>query len=161
MENREEIKVSDLINFRESDTKSITDSLKVLQDISLEYRNVDDTHSLEDIKKRLNAELQYFATLYSKVKVYKGSNHTYLEDVLKTIKGETISHLLNENVRITAAEQLYYNQPYYKNRLEVILKLKGFFIKVEELYNIYNGTLQCVIQSISVASKEMQNSKMS
>lgn len=156
----ENLKTSDIINFKESDFKKITDSLKILEEISKEYRRTDDVHGLEDIKKRLNAELQFFASLYAKVKVYKGTNHTYMEDVLKGIKSETINRLLDSNVKVTAAEQLYYTQPYYKNRLEVLLKIKGFFIKVEELFNIYNGTLQCVIQSISVASKEMQNSKM-
>jgi hypothetical protein len=157
----ENLKTSDIIDFKESDFKKITDSLKILEEISKEYRRTDDVHGLEDIKKRLNAELQFFASLYAKVKVYKGTNHTYMEDVLKGIKSETINRLLDSNVKVTAAEQLYYTQPYYKNRLEVLLKIKGFFIKVEELFNIYNGTLQCVIQSISVASKEMQNSKMS
>ena len=156
----ENLKTSDIINFKESDFKKITDSLKILEEISKEYRRTDDVHGLEDIKKRLNAELQFFASLYAKVKVYKGTNHTYMEDVLKGIKSETINRLLDSNVKVTAAEQLYYTQSYYKNRLEVLLKIKGFFIKVEELFNIYNGTLQCVIQSISVASKEMQNSKM-
>ena len=156
----ENLKTSDIIDFKESDFKKITDSLKILEEISKEYRRTDDVHGLEDIKKRLNAELQFFASLYAKVKVYKGTNHTYMEDVLKGIKSETINRLLDSNVKVTAAEQLYYTQPYYKNRLEVLLKIKGFFIKVEELFNIYNGTLQCVIQSISVASKEMQNSKM-
>lgn len=157
----EVIKVTDLIDFKEKYFQEITDCLNNMEKISKEYRKTDDTYGLELIKKNLNAELQYLATLYSRVKVYKSSNHTYMEDVVRAVKSETIKRLMDEGVKITAAEQMYASQPFYQDRLQVILKVKQFFIKVEELYDRYNATLQCIIQSISVASKEMQNSKSS
>lgn len=158
----ENIKLTDFIDFRETTFKKITDSLARMDSISKRYIKTDDIHELEKVKKELNAELQYLATLYSQTKVYKSSNHTYLEDAIRTLKSKTISKVMDEaGLKITAAENLYAAQPYYTERLAVLLKAKQFFIKVEELYDRYNFTLQCVIQSISIASKEMQNSKMS
>lgn len=154
------VPTTDLVPLKEKFFNDLTSVIKRMDDISREYVHLDTTHELEDLKKRFNAELQYMATLYAKTKVYKSSNHTYMEDVIRRVKSETIKLLMDDGVKITAAELFYSSQPYFTDRMATILKLKSFFIKVEEMYDRYNNTLQCIIQSISVASKEMQNSKM-
>ena len=155
---KKKITTQDIISLKERDIKNILDVIQKLNSLSKEYFNTEDLHSLESIKRRFNAELQYFAPLYGKVKAYKGSSHIYLEEQVSKIKSDTIALIMQEGVKITAAENIYRTQPYYIERMEVVLKIKQFFEKVENLYKLYNGTLQSIIQSISVAGKEFLNS---
>jgi hypothetical protein len=153
------ITTQDIIPLKQKDMDDILGVISRLSDLSKEYFRTDDLMGLESIKRRFNAELQYFAPLYGKIKAYKGPNHTYLEEQVHKIKSDTISLIMLEGVKATPAEGIYRTQPYYIERMEVVLKIKQFFEKVENLYKQYDSTLQSIIQSISVAGKEYNNSK--
>lgn len=158
--NSNKITVNDIIPLKESFFAEVKTQISVLNDIVQEYNNSESLHYLEDIKKRFNSELQYFTTLYSKTKTYKGSNHTYLEGELKEIRSVALHLIMSEQgVNITTAERLLPAFPYYKERKDLITKIVSFFIKVEELYKRYEVTLQAIIQSVSIAGKDFANSQ--
>lgn len=154
------LKVTDVVSIRETTINKLNDVIKILSDLTTEYAKTDSLHELERIKKEYNAHLQYMATLYAKVKAFKGPNHTYLEREIKQIKAETLSLVMQEGVKVTQAENIVYSQPYYKDRMAIIHKLIECFIKVEALYDRFNTTLQCIVQSVSLGSKELTNSKI-
>lgn len=155
----EELKVSDVIpSIKEKLIIDVNTSLKKMNDINNRYINTDSLFDLEIIKKELNSELIYFATLFSKTKSFKGSNHTYFEREIKEIKALAITKIMAEdNLKVSTAEAVVYNSNYYNKRIEIIKKLIPIFIKVEEMYERYNSLLTCIIQSISVQSKDFSN----
>lgn len=155
------LKVSDLVNFTKKDFDEIRGSLKRLDEITKEYysmHSLTDLYGLEDIKRRLNAELQFFTSLYSCVRKFKGDSHSYLAEQRKTFKAEAMSLLIEGGYTQTAAEKLAYGTNYYKRRVELMQDLTEFFIKVEAMHDHYTTTLQAVIQSVSIAGKEKGNS---
>lgn len=154
------VTVTDIINLRESFVLDVNNQMSKIDDIIQEYNNADSLAYLEDIKKRLNAELQYFATMYAKIKAYKGTNHVYLENEMRELKSAATALIMDKkNVNVTTAERILHSYPYYKERKDVITKVMSFMIKVEEMYKRYEYTLQCVIQSISIAGKDFSNNQ--
>jgi len=164
------LKVQNIIsNLTESQIDNITASIKRSEDIVRRYTQINDTsdlESLESLKKELNGELMYLTNLYGVVKKFKGSNHTYFEDVLKRVKAETLDIMTNsidpatgKKYSFTSAEHKLYQNPYYVERLELIMKLKQAFIRADEMHSFFNTALQSIIQSVSVAAKEYTNQK--
>jgi hypothetical protein len=158
---QEKLKVSDVIPLKESTVKDISDSLGRLATIAKGYYEASDdfdVNALERIKRSLLGELQYINTLYSKTRKFKNENHTYLVTQRKAIKGAAIKILLDQGMKITAAEVMVYNSDYYKNRMELLESLLEFFLKTEHLIDHYNQLVHGVIQSISVSSREKAQS---
>jgi hypothetical protein len=158
---QEKLKVSDVIPLKESTVKDISDSLGRLATIAKGYYESSDDFdviSFERIKRSLLGELQYINTLYSKIRVYKNENYTYLVSQRKAIKGAAIKMLLDQGMKITAAEVMVYNSDFYKNRMNLMESLVEFFLKTEHLIEHYNQLVHAIIQSISVASRERAQS---
>lgn len=154
------LKVGDIVrDFKESDLKGIVDSMKVLNNICKDYADIKSIRSaneMDTLKRDFIGHFQHFAEMFSKVKRYKGSSHTYLEEERKRIKSEAIRKMLEskEANNVTAAKELVYSYDYYIDRIDLLQDLLKFFIKTENMYDYYSDTLQCIIQSISVAGKE-------
>lgn len=131
-------------------------SMQRLGDLSKNYySNVLDLVSLEELKRKLLSELQYYTELVARVKTYKAGQTGYLEEHRKRIKSEAIDEMVtNKNIKKTTAELTVYNDELYKAKLKELEKLRTFFIKAEDLQKHFNRVLDAVIQSISVAAKE-------
>lgn len=154
------IKTTDIVPITPGTINSIDTTITELQRMSKAYQEMNDLASLEKLKREFNGQLQYLAMLFSRIKRFKGPNHTYLESALKRIKSETIDILIANGRSATAAEKEVPSHPYYVERMEVAEKIIQYCIKVELLYENFNYTLQCIVQSVSLASKEFSNSKI-
>lgn len=158
----EDLKVSDLVNLKKEDFVQTKNILKSLALLSEEYHLMEDMYDpnqLEIIKRKFDREMQHLATHFSKVKKFKGSSHTYLDDVRKKIKGEALQILLDEGAKITSAETLVYKSKYYLDRVNLMEDIKEFMINVELMYERYDTTYNSIVQSLSTAKKEIENSK--
>jgi hypothetical protein len=153
------IKLSDLISLPTNYIENVSKAMGNLKELTDLYLKTDNLQELESIKRRFVADLQYFTELYSRAKRYKGVNHTYFETQIKRIKAEAIELLKTEGLKPTAAEVACYGSPYYTERVNKLEEARSSFIHIEEKYNVYNSTLQAIIQSISVANKEYGNTK--
>lgn len=154
-EKKPKLRVGDIIPFKESVKDDIISTMKVLDQLSLDYTKLEDPFTLDQLKRDFNAHLQRFAVLYSKVKVFKSSNHTYLEEARKRIKSEALSQMVNRKIPITTAKELVYSDDYYMERLDLIEEIMKVFIRTELVYERYSQTLQCIIQSVSLLGKVM------
>lgn len=160
MENKkekQELKVQDLIPLTDKNVKEIQDSLVRLANLTEEYSNSKEFFNLEfleDLKRRYISELQYYTTLFSKVRKFKGESYTYLTETRKRVKSEAVAILMSEGFKQTMAMEMVYCSDYYKDRITLIQRLIEFFIKAENLFDFYTYTLQSIVQSVSVASKE-------
>ncbi|MEX0597431.1 MAG: hypothetical protein WD512_13130 [Candidatus Paceibacterota bacterium] len=154
------LRVSDIVKgFEKEDLEKLKDSMKILNDICDEYSDIESiisAHDLDELKRKFVGHFQFFSKMFSKVKRYKGASHTYLEEERKRIKAEAIENMLEggDAKNITAAKELVYSFNYYVERIDLLQSLLEFFIKSENMYDYYLNTLQSIIQSISVASKE-------
>lgn len=158
----EELKVSDLVHLKQNTYIEATQTLKELANLSSEYHNMSDMydpHQLESIKRKFDSFMQNLAVHYAAIKKYKGNQHVYLDEVRKRVKAEALQRLLDEGTKITAADSLVYKSKYYIKRVTLMEDIKEFMIKVEELYNRYDKTFQSIVQSLSSAKKEFENSK--
>lgn len=158
----EKLKVSDLIDLAVEDYQTTNSILGSLMELSAEYHNmVDmyDPHQLEIIKRKFDSYMQHLAVHYAKIKKFKGSSHTYLDEVRKKIKGEALQMLLDEGQKVTSAESLVYKTKYYTDRINLMENIKEFMIKTELLYERFEYTFNSIIQSLSTAKKEMEASK--
>lgn len=158
----EKLKVTDLVNLTEEDYTSTSACLKELKSLSNEYYQMSDLYDpfyLEEIKRKFDNKMQTLAVKYAKVKKFKGSQHVYLDEVRKKIKAQSLKILLDEGVKVTAASDLVYDSDYYTTRISLMEDIKEFMIKTEELYERYNTTFQAIVQSLSTAKKEFENSK--
>jgi hypothetical protein len=81
-----------------------------------------------------------------------------LTETRKRIKSEGVAILMNEGFKQTMAMEMVYCSEYYKDRITLIQSLIEFFIKAENLFDFYTYTLQSIVQSVSVASKEKATS---
>jgi hypothetical protein len=156
---KQEISVADLVDIKESTMVKLKEVMDILTNLSKVYTQTDDITALEVLKREFLSNLQYMAGLYAKIKVYKGSNHTYLETAIKKFKAETIDILLTEGHRITTADKSVYVHTHYTSRMAVAEKIIAFCLTVELAYEQYNLTLNSIIQSISVASKDLTHQK--
>jgi hypothetical protein len=156
------LKVSDLINLSERDYIDTNTLLKQLQELSSEYHNmVDmyDPHQLEIIKRKFDGYMQSLAVHYARIKKFKGSQHVYLDEIRKKIKGEALQILLDQGQKVTSAETLVYKTEYYTQRINLMENIKEFMLKTELLYDRYEYTFNAIIQSLSTARKEMEANK--
>ena len=156
----DKLKVSDLINLTQEDylqTKTILNNLLTL---SKEYHNMIDMYDpnqLEIIKRKFDSQMQHLSPHYAKIKSFKGSQHVYLDEVRKKIKGEALQILLDEGQKVTSAETLVYKTEYYVKRINLMENIKEFMIKTELLYERFEATFNAIIQSYSTARKELEN----
>ena len=159
---KNKLKVSDLVNLSQQDYIQTNEVIKVLTGLSSEYHNMVDMYDpnqLEIIKRKFDSNMQSLAVYYAKIKKFKGSTHTYLDEVRKKIKGEALQLLLDEGQKVTSAETLVYKTEYYVNRVELMEDIKEFMIKVEELYSRFDSTFNSIVQSYSAARREFENNK--
>jgi hypothetical protein len=154
------IKTSDIVDLTEKTIMQIDTTVKELQRLTRTYQSMGDVSSLEKLKREFNGNLQYMATLFAKIKRFKGPNHTYLEGSIKRIKSEAVDIIMANGKSVTAAEKEVHSHPYYVDRMVVAEQIIQYCIKVELLYDNFNYTLQCIVQSVSLASKEFSNSKI-
>jgi len=158
----ESLKVSDLIDLTKEDYVNTNSILNNLLSLSKEYHEMADMYDpnqLEIIKRKFDSQMQHLSTYYAKIKKFKGSQHVYLDEVRKKIKGEALQLLLDEGYKVTSAETLVYKTDYYVKRINLMENIKEFMIKTELLYDRFEATFNAIIQSYSSARKEFDNSK--
>lgn len=156
------LKVSDLVTLTKEDYVETNNILKKLKELSNSYHDMVDLYDpnqLEIIKRQFDRELQNLATYFAKIKKFKGSTHTYLDEVRKRIKGEAIQILLEDGHKVTSADSIVYSTSYYKDRVVLMEDIKEFMIKTELLYERYDTTFNSIVQSLSSAKKEMENNR--
>lgn len=156
----EQLKVSDLINLSQEDYINTNAILNNLLELSKEYHNMVDMYDpnqLEIIKRKFDSQMQHLSPYYAKIKKFKGSQHVYLDEVRKKIKGESLQLLLDEGHKVTSAETLVYKTDYYVKRISLMENIKEFMIKTELLYDRFEATFNSIIQSYSTAKMEMIN----
>ena len=160
----QELKVSDLVNFKKEDYTLARELIKTLDGIVDTYSTEVGMNpkELDTVRREFVANMSTFATIYAKIKAFKGSNHTYLEDARKGFKSDVIRRMIDvDGTRVTEAKETVYADEEYKKYVAFTEKTKQFFIKVEEKYDFYNGVLQFMQQTISVVSKEYEQAKNS
>lgn len=155
------LKVSDLVAFGEKDYIETKKTLKIMDDMVKEYVNsTDSLDQLESLKKRFNGYLVYLAAYYSKIKCFE-ENHIMLEGVRKRIKSEAIKDLIKnseEKITQSAAEKEVYASDYYKDRVDLLVKLREFFTLVTLQYQNYQDCQRSIYQSVSLLSKQRDSS---
>ena len=158
----ENLKVSDLVNLSKEDYLQTNILINNLLTLSNEYHNMVDMYDpnqLEIIKRRFDSQMQHLSPYYAKIKKFKGSQHVYLDEVRKKIKGEAMQLLLDEGQKVTSAETLVYKTDYYVKRVNLMEDIKEFMLKTELLYERFEYTFNAIIQSYSTAKKEMDNNR--
>lgn len=158
----DKLKVSDLIDLSQEDYINTNTILNNLLGLSKEYHEMVDMYDpnqLEIIKRKFDNQMQHLSPYYAKIKKFKGSQHVYLDEVRKKIKGEALQLLLDEGQKVTSAETLVYKTEYYVKRINLMENIKEFMIKTELLYERFEATFNSIIQSYSTARKEFENTK--
>lgn len=161
------IKVQDIVPFTEDNMKELKEVQERLKVLSVRYKNADNRlFELEEIKRELLGELNFYAPLYAKVRSYKNGQHAYLEDQRKRVKAEIMLKIVNtmsegqkKPVSFTNATEIVYANEEYIEYVSLMEKMKKLFIEAELLYDHYAKVLDSIVQSISVASKEFTHSK--
>ena len=156
----DKLKVSDLINLTQEDYLQTNTILNNLLTLSKEYHNMIDMYDpnqLEIIKRKFDSQMQHLSPHYAKIKSFKGSQHVYLDEVRKKIKGEALQILLDEGQKVTSAETLVYKTEYDVKRINLMENIKEFMIKTQLLYERFEATFNAIIQSYSTARKELEN----
>ena len=154
------LKTTDIVsNYNEKHFREAKATLDKLHKCTLDYINLDnlyDVESLERIKREMTGHLELMGEHYARVKKYK-SIGDYLEEQRKELKSDTINLIIEEekgNISTNQAEKLVYGHKHYQDRLELMLEIKSFFIKVEIMYERYSDTLNNIRQSISLCRKD-------
>ncbi len=158
----EELKVSDLVDLSKEDYVNTNNILNNLLSLSKEYHDMADMYDpnqLEIIKRKFDSQMQHLSTYFAKIKKFKGTQHVYLDEVRKKIKGEALQILLDEGHKVTSAESLVYQTDYYVKRINLMENIKEFMIKTELLYERFEATFNSIIQSYSTAKRELDNTK--
>ena len=158
------LRVSDLVDFKESDyklAKSTMVELDVLCDTYSSMIEVSNPTELDKLKRKFVSHMSTLTNIYATIKAFKGSNHTYLEECRKEFKAEAYQILIDDGVGSTAANNIVYRQPYYKDRISLMKDLKAFFIKVDEKYTFYTTVLQLIQQTVSIISKDFEHNRHS
>lgn len=156
------LKVSDIVrNFTHDDlvnTMTILGELKEIGDEYADLNNPTTPDRLEEMKRKVGGYLTSLSTYYAKIKCYK-FNNDYLEEERKQIKSEAVKLLvLNHGKSESAAEKVVYAEDYYKDRVELLQKLKKFFWDVELKYDRYRDVLRSIYQSVSNLKEERKYS---
>lgn len=156
MENKKLV-VSDLVNFPQKKVIEIKNTLVKLQEHTKMYVEMDDLYDLEGlekVKRQMIAQLELLSGYFSSTKKYKTMGD-YLEETRKFVKSESIALIVkSDGISINQAEKTVYASNYYKERVELMSKLKAFFINIEVMYNYYQNTLSSVVQSVSLCKKD-------
>ena len=156
----EKLKVSDLVDFQKEDydlAKSTIADLKELSNTYSETIGATDPSSLDELKRQFVSHMGTLTAIYAKVKAFKGSNHSYLEDARKQFKAETLKILINdEGTKITEAKEVAYAHPYYVERITLTEKIRKFFIEVDEMHEFFTNVLSLMQQTISIVSKDFE-----
>lgn len=156
------LKVGDLINLSEKDYVETNNLLKQLQELSKEYHTMTDMYDpnqLEVIKRKFDSYMQSLAVYYARIKKFKGTQHVYLDEIRKKIKGEALQLLLDEGQKVTSAETLVYKTEYYTERINLMENIKEFMIKTELLYERFESTFNSIVQSYATARREFEANK--
>lgn len=158
-----ELKVSDLVNFRVEDHelgKVTIDSLsKIAKEYSIMRGNINPI-ALDELKREFMGHMFVLTEVYSKVKAFKSSNHSYLEDARKKYKAEAFIMLRKEGKNVTEADKVVYAHPYFVERQDLMEKMRQFFIKIEELHQYFSTVLQLIQQTVSIVSKEWEANRV-
>lgn len=158
----EQLRVSDLINLSQEDYEQTNIILKNLLNLSAEYHDMVDMYDpnqLEIIKRKFDSQMQHLSPYYAKIKKFKGSQHVYLDEIRKKIKGEALQLLLDEGQKVTSAESLVYKTDYYVKRINLMENIKEFMLKTEMLYERFEATFNAIIQSYATARREYESNK--
>jgi hypothetical protein len=152
------LRVSDVIDFSETDYKETKTLLKKMNGMVEEYvANMDNPVELEALKRRFNSNLMYLATYYAKILCFR-SNFEYLEEARKATKSEAMKKMMEEDktLKVTNVEKMVYAYPYYNTRIVLIEKLKAFFYLTQLSYKVYEDTQRSIYQSLSTVNREYQ-----
>ena len=152
-----------LLNFEveEEIFKDVDDCLNQLKELTSLYSKMVDLQILQEydvIKKRMTSLLDFLATL----KDLMNNEVVYNEDVLKKEFKAQISKLISEEqgISLTQAEKIVFADERYRSQFKRLKPYIDYGQITKTKYDLYIRVLQSVTQSVSTASKQMQNSKL-
>lgn len=113
---------------------------------------------LETIKKEITHDMSYLSTFRDKF-IYE------IEFIEEVFKKEIFSQLVKEislrdGISVTQAEKIVNIDERYKKIRRDVHNLKLIIGNLKTKYSFFEKSLQLIIQSVSVAGKEMHNSKL-
>ena len=151
-----------LLNFEveEEIFKDVDDCLNQLKELTSLYSKMVDLQILQEydvIKKRMTSLLDFLATLKDLI----NNEVVYNEDVLKKEFKAQISKLISEEqgISLTQAEKIVFADERYRSQFKRLKPYIDYGQITKTKYDLYIRVLQSVTQSVSTASKQMQNSK--
>tara|TARA_R100000656_G_scaffold29994_1_gene26262 strand:+ start:177 stop:695 length:519 start_codon:yes stop_codon:yes gene_type:complete len=159
------LKTTDILpEYKEKYFNQAKEVLKNLKECSERYHSMDnlyDVDGLEQVKRDMGGYLENLGEHFARVKRYKTMGD-YLEEHRKAIKSEAIDRIvLNsrqdesvDKISQNQAEKIVYNSDYYKQRLDMLLQIKGFFSKIEIMYERYVDVMNNIRQSVSMCKKD-------
>lgn len=152
-----------LLNFEvdEEIFKDVDDCLEQLKELTSLYSKMVDLQILQEydvIKKRMTSLLDFLATLKDLI----NNEVVYNEDVLKKEFKAQISKLISEEqgISLTQAEKIVFADERYRSQFKRLKPYIDYGQITKTKYDLYIRVLQSVTQSVSTASKQMQNSKL-
>ena len=150
-----------LLNFEveEEIFKDVDDCLNQLKELTSLYSKMVDLQILQEydvIKKRMTSLLDFLATLKDLI----NNEVVYNEDVLKKEFKAQISKLISEEqgISLTQAEKIVFADERYRSQFKRLKPYIDYGQITKTKYDLYIRVLQSVTQSVSTASKQMQNS---
>lgn len=148
-------------NLEEDIFEEVDTNLAQLKELTAVYSRMADLHILQEydtIKKSITSLLEYLSTL----KDLLNNEVMFNEDVLKKEFKAQITKLLSEEqgVSLTQAEKLVYSDDRYSSQFRRLRPYVDYAQITKTKYDFYIRILQSITQSVSTASKEMQNTKM-
>ena len=152
-----------LLNFEveEEIFKDVDDCLNQLKELTSLYSKMVDLQILQEydvIKKRMTSLLDFLATLKDLI----NNEVVYNEDVLKKEFKAQISKLISEEqgISLTQAEKIVFADERYRSQFKRLKPYIDYGQITKTKYDLYIRVLQSVTQSVSTASKQLNNSKM-
>ena len=152
-----------LLNFEvdEEIFKDVDDCLEQLKELTSLYSKMVDLQILQEydvIKKRMTSLLDFLATLKDLI----NNEVVYNEDVLKKEFKAQISKLISEEqgISLTQAEKIVFADERYRSQFKRLKPYIDYGQITKTKYDLYIRVLQSVTQSVSTASKSLNNSKM-
>ena len=152
-----------LLNFEvdEEIFKDVDDCLEQLKELTSLYSKMVDLQILQEydvIKKRMTSLLDFLATLKDLI----NNEVVYNEDVLKKEFKAQISKLISEEqgISLTQAEKIVFADERYRSQFKRLKPYIDYGQITKTKYDLYIRVLQSVTQSVSTASKQLNNSKM-
>lgn len=141
--------------------KDVDDCLEQLKELTSLYSKMVDLQILQEydvIKKRMTSLLDFLATLKDLI----NNEVVYNEDVLKKEFKAQISKLISEEqgISLTQAEKIVFADERYRSQFKRLKPYIDYGQITKTKYDLYIRVLQSVTQSVSTASKQLNNSKM-